>query len=245
MTEENRSTEIVHAADAPTRRQKVGGAFKRISVAALAVGLAGGIALPAVAGSTGMQQDSSLASSFAGQEQNYEVSPELEAALALVPDTIDATSREELEAMQARIEADAKAEEEEGIEVDEEAPSNDAPPVSDNAGGIVGIAQQYLGVPYVFGGSTPAGFDCSGFTQYVYAQVGVSLPRIAGAQASVGTPVGIGSVQPGDLLVWGGHTAIYVGNDQVIHAPYEGTTVRYESFSGMIAAMGTPQARRF
>ena len=142
MTEENRSTEIVHAADAPTRRQKVGGAFKRISVAALAVGLAGGIALPAVAGSTGMQQDSSLASSFAGQEQNYEVSPELEAALALVPDTIDATSREELEAMQARIEADAKAEEEEGIEVDEEAPSNDAPPVSDNAGGIVGIAQK-------------------------------------------------------------------------------------------------------
>lgn len=245
MTEKNTSTEIVRAADAPSRGKRIGGTFKRVSVAAIAVCLAGGVAIPAVAGSNGLQQDPSLASSFAGQEQNYEVSPELEAALALVPDTIEATSREELEAMKERIEEDAAAEAEEGIEVQEEAPSGEAPAISENAGGIVGIAQQYLGVPYVFGGSTPAGFDCSGFTQYVYAQVGVSLPRIAGAQASVGTPVGIGDVQPGDLLVWGGHTAIYVGNDQVIHSPYEGTTVRYESFSGMIAAMGTPQVRRF
>lgn len=245
MTESHRSTEIVRAEDAPARSKKVGVAFKRIGVAAIAVCLAGGVAIPAVAGNGTGQQDSSLASSVVGQEQNYEVSAELEAALAQVPDTIEATSREELEAMQARIEADAKAEEESGIEVQSEEPSGDAPDISENAGGIVGIAQSYLGVPYVFGGSTPAGFDCSGFTQYVYAQVGVSLPRIAGAQSSVGTPVGIGDVQPGDLLVWGGHTAIYVGNDQVIHAPYEGTVVRYESFSGMIQAMGTPQVRRF
>src|SRR5207253_10327602 len=65
--------------------------------------------------------------------------------------------------------------------------------------GVVAIAMRYLGVPYVWGGSTPAGFDCSGFVAYVYAQVGVSLPHYTGAQWGVGVPVGRGDLQPGDL----------------------------------------------
>lgn len=93
---------------------------------------------------------------------------------------------------------------------------------------IVDIARQYIGTPYVYGGATPAGFDCSGFTQYVYAQVGISLPRSSSAQGSVGYRVSAAEARPGDL-VWGpGHVGIYTGNGQHIAARNPGTAL-YES----------------
>ncbi|MFL5960761.1 MAG: NlpC/P60 family protein [Gaiellaceae bacterium] len=101
--------------------------------------------------------------------------------------------------------------------------------------GVVGIAMQYLGVPYVWGGASPSGFDCSGFVMYVFAQVGISLPHYTVAQWSYGDAVSVprGELQPGDLVFFAGlgHVGIYVGNGQFIHAPHTGDVVRIDSLS--------------
>lgn len=95
------------------------------------------------------------------------------------------------------------------------------------------IAENYLGVPYVYGGRSPSGFDCSGFTGYVYSQLGVTLPRTSSSQASYGVAVEKTDLQPGDLLFFntrgGGvsHVGLYVGNGSFIHAPMPGTSVSY------------------
>ncbi len=94
---------------------------------------------------------------------------------------------------------------------------------------VVSIAMRYLGVPYVWGGTTPAGFDCSGFTSYVYAQVGVDLPRTSSSQRYAGTVVSWSEAQPGDMIWTPGHIAIYAGDGMQIEAPVPGKSVRYTS----------------
>jgi peptidoglycan DL-endopeptidase CwlO len=100
--------------------------------------------------------------------------------------------------------------------------------------GVVGIAMQYLGVPYVWGGASPAGFDCSGFIMYVFAQVGVSLPHHAASQYSYGVPVPRDQLQPGDLVFFDGlgHAGIYIGGNQFIHAPHTGDVVKISAMEG-------------
>jgi cell wall-associated NlpC family hydrolase len=93
------------------------------------------------------------------------------------------------------------------------------------ASDIVSIARQYIGVPYVWAGSTPAGFDCSGFTAYVYAQIGITLPRSSTEQRYAGTEVSAAEAQPGDLIWSPGHIAIYAGGDMQIEAPVPGQSV--------------------
>jgi peptidoglycan DL-endopeptidase CwlO len=101
-------------------------------------------------------------------------------------------------------------------------------------GGVVGVAMQYLGTPYVYGGASPSGFDCSGFVMYVFAQIGVSLPHNAAAQYGYGMPVSQGQLQAGDLVFFNGlgHVGIYIGGGQFIHSPHTGDVVKISSLSG-------------
>ena len=94
---------------------------------------------------------------------------------------------------------------------------------------MIGTAEQYIGVPYKYGGTSPrSGFDCSGFVQYVFARQGVNLPRTASQQAQVGTPIAPDwrAVSAGDLVMFEengriGHVAIYAGRNRIIHSTLE------------------------
>lgn len=109
-------------------------------------------------------------------------------------------------------------------------------PASQRAGAALGAAQGKIGSPYVWGATGPTSFDCSGLTSWAYAQAGVSLPRTSQAQASAGTQIGRGALQPGDLVLFYSdlhHIGLYAGNGQVLHAPKPGANVRYESINNM------------
>lgn len=103
------------------------------------------------------------------------------------------------------------------------------PPDSKTAAALVSYAEQFVGqVPYVWGGSTTSGWDCSGFVMYVFAQFGISLPHSSGAQAGYGTAVpSLASAQPGDIIANSAHAGIYVGNGMVVNAlnPSQGTQI--------------------
>jgi cell wall-associated NlpC family hydrolase len=95
------------------------------------------------------------------------------------------------------------------------------------------IALRYLGTRYVWGGASPAGFDCSGLVMYVYAQLGISLPHYAAAQYQYGAPVAADQLQPGDLVFFDGlnHVGIYIGGGQMVHAPHTGDVVKISPLS--------------
>ena len=122
------------------------------------------------------------------------------------------------------------------------APTPAPAPAPSHSGDLIGEAYKYLGVPYVWGGKTPAGFDCSGFTSYVFRQAyGMEIGSWTGAQENLGTKISVSQAQPGDLLFWGSagstyHVAIYLGGGSYIHAPYEGRTVEVNTISNF-----TPQ----
>jgi cell wall-associated NlpC family hydrolase len=112
------------------------------------------------------------------------------------------------------------------------------PPVSVPTGGsgaghaaAASIALRYLGVPYVYGGASPSGFDCSGLVMYVYAQLGISLPHYTVAQWNATQPVS--SPAPGDLVFFNGlgHVGIYIGGGRFVNAPHTGSVVRIDSIS--------------
>ena len=100
-------------------------------------------------------------------------------------------------------------------------------------GGVVGYAMSFQGVPYVPAGASPSGFDCSGLVMYVYAAFGKTLPHNDMAQRAYCTSISKSQLQPGDLVFWPGHVAIYIGGNTVVHAPEPGKTVRTVSLSYM------------
>jgi cell wall-associated NlpC family hydrolase len=104
--------------------------------------------------------------------------------------------------------------------------------------GVVGVALQYLGTPYVWAGSAPGGFDCSGLVMYAYDKVGISLPHSSYAMWSYGVPVPADQLEPGDLVFFDGlgHVGMYIGGGQFVHAPHTGTVVQVASLSGSYAA---------
>ncbi len=92
---------------------------------------------------------------------------------------------------------------------------------------IVDYAKGFMGTPYLWGGTTPNGFDCSGFVQYVYNNFGISLPRTTTQQVKAGIEVSKSDLQIGDLVFTSaGHVGIYVGDDQIIHSPQTGDVVK-------------------
>jgi cell wall-associated NlpC family hydrolase len=111
---------------------------------------------------------------------------------------------------------------------------NTLPVASDKAKAVISKAEQFLGVPYVWGGTTPSGFDCSGLTQFVYRSVGVDLPRVAREQQNAGISISPSQVQPGDLIFIGSpayHVGIYIGNGKYLHAPHTGDVVKISSYN--------------
>src|SRR5680860_1798631 len=106
--------------------------------------------------------------------------------------------------------------------------------IRDRGDTVVETAMRYRGVPYVWGGSSPSGFDCSGLVRYSFAQLGVSLPHSSRAQFKYGTAVARDNLLPGDLVFFGSpihHVGIYVGGGNMINAPYTGTNVRVDDIS--------------
>lgn len=144
----------------------------------------------------------------------------------------------------------AQQEEQAPQEVDEPSAASgegaiaEAPP--NPYGGVVGIALSYLGVPYVWGGSSPSGFDCSGFVAYVFGQIGVSLPHSTYALWGMGVPVSSSQLQPGDLVFFDGlgHMGIYIGGGDFVHAPHTGDVVKISSLGDSWYSASYVGARR-
>lgn len=127
--------------------------------------------------------------------------------------------------------------------------SESAAPASGNGSKLAAEAAKYIGTRYVYGGTSPSGFDCSGLVQYCMRKLGVSVPRSSGSQYGCGTAVSKGNLQPGDLVFFGrgrgiSHVAIYAGNGQVIHAPRAGKSVCYQSLSSLSSSLKYVGARR-
>ena len=173
-----------------------------------------------------------LGSSSSAQNVSGAVSSNLKfmSVSALIDKTVAQTAMAQMDdiasdvieqATKAETEAKAKAKAEKASKVDK----------------TLKVAKNLIGTPYVYGGSTPAGFDCSGFTMYCYAKAGISLTHNAQAQYNQTKSVSTKDMKKGDLVFFGGstgnitHVGIYVGNGKFIHSPQTGEYVRIDSLS--------------
>ena len=124
-----------------------------------------------------------------------------------------------------------------------QAPASNNSSVSVSGGSIASNAAKYIGVPYVYGGTSPSGFDCSGLIYYAAKEAGISLPRTSQAQSTLGSYVSVSDLKAGDLVFWGGvgsayHVGIYIGGGQYLHAPAPGQNVTIQSMEYFAPSFG-------
>ena len=181
------------------------------------------VALPAYAYRSGDTESADFAAvvSASAQHVDVDVDGAVEPVAAADRDAYGATSAAEM----ARIAQAARYASYSGPSVRDLLANPPYPGYDPNT--IVSIAMQYLGSPYVYGGSSPAGFDCSGFTQFVFAHVGISLPHSSSAQGRM-TAIAPEAAMAGDLVITdgGGHVGIYLGDGTMIHASTPSTGVK-------------------
>ncbi|NFH81362.1 glycoside hydrolase [Clostridium botulinum] len=107
--------------------------------------------------------------------------------------------------------------------------------ISEEARAIIKEAQKYLGIPYLWGGTTPEGFDCSGLMQYVFNSQGIEIPRVSQDQQSFAEPINLSELKPGDLVFNKSsnstHVGLYIGDDKYLHAPHTGDVVKISTLS--------------
>jgi cell wall-associated NlpC family hydrolase len=231
---------IVQPPGTPAKRAAGRGSVGKIVMVTLATGLVATMALPAYAfapteGEGDFSATAATELTKAGA-QNVEVE-DTAATVTVAEDGFSSTSQAEIDAADAAEAAEAArvaaaaamtsyAASYTGPSAAELAASPTYP--SFDLASVYNVALQYQGVPYVYGGATPAGFDCSGFVMYVYAQFGISLPHSSPGQGAAGTRIALADAQPGDLVIMDGHDGFYAGNGNILHAPYEGAAVRVQ-----------------
>jgi peptidoglycan DL-endopeptidase CwlO len=212
-------------AAAPKKRGKAG--VINIAVMTLAAGLIATMAIPAYAFNPKTAADSQFSSASADSlraaAQSVAVAPNV-AEAAVTREAVTATSvtqlNEENARKQAAVALTAYAKDYTGPSVSDFLANPPYPTFS--LAKVFSVAEQYIGTPYVFGGSTPAGFDCSGYVMFVYAQFGIALPHSVSGEAARGTRISIQDAVPGDLIVMPGHIGFYAGNGNIMDAPKAG-----------------------
>ena len=212
-------------------RRRAARAFFSVIVMAFAGGLVATIALPSYAfdpsASAAVQPTRAAAATGA---QRVTVDEAVKVATAK-RDGFSATSTAQLAAQVAERRRAAYAKSYAsytGPSADDYLKNPGHPPFSLNA--VYQAALRYQGVPYVLGGADPSGFDCSGYVMFVYAQFGVRLPHSVVSQNAMGVPISQAAAEPGDIVVFndGSHDGFYAGNGLILHAPYDGRSVRIQ-----------------
>jgi len=228
-------------AQQPKKKRK-GGWILNAAVITVAAGLVGTMALPAFAFNPNGADRAGFGPSAAdsmkkAQSQTVEVGGVASAAVSR--DAASATTEEQLNAQKAAAAAAAAAEaarRQAAVQLANYASSSaTGPSVSDflanppypnfSLSQVFSVAQQYIGTPYVYGGASPAGFDCSGYVMYVYAQFGINLPHSVSGQAAMGKRISIADAQPGDIVIMPGHDGFYAGNGNIMDAPDTGRSI--------------------
>lgn len=178
--------------------------------------------------SMNVPQTKSTAEKEAEQKAKEEEEARKQAEAEAARQQAEAAAREQQEAAAAA----SRSQEREPVVEETPAAQAETPsvpvPTSKNGQAIADFASKFVGAPYVAGGTSPSGWDCSGFVQWVFGQFGISLPRTSGQQATVGVAVpSLAQAQPGDIIANGMHAAIYVGNGMVVNAlnPAQGTQI--------------------
>jgi len=223
---------------AQAKKKRKGGWVLNAGVITVATGLIATMSLPAFAFNPNGAENAAFGPSAAdsmkkAQSQTVEVGGV--ASSTVTRDAASATTEEQLNAQKAAAAAEA-ARRQAAIQLASYATkTSSGPSVSDflanppypnfSLSQVFSVAQQYIGTPYVYGGSSPAGFDCSGYVMYVYAQFGISLPHSVSGQAAAGKRISIADAQPGDLVIMSGHDGFYAGNGNILDAPTEGKSV--------------------